>query len=70
MRLERDGERRAPGLAGPRHDRFQNLAMAEVHPVEVADRPDPAAGQVGGTHRIADDLHEIYAAETIAPATS
>jgi hypothetical protein len=44
--------------------------MTEVHPVEVADRPDPAAGQVGGAHRIADDLHEIYAAETIAPATS
>ena len=47
MGLERDREGGPAGLPGPGDDGLEDPAVAEVNAVEVADRADAAAREVG-----------------------
>ena len=55
--LEGDRERGPVDLAGAGHDRLQNLSVAEMNTVEVADRSDASSREVRLAQGIADDLH-------------
>jgi hypothetical protein len=67
VRLERDRDRRSLRLPRSLDDGLQDPAVAQVDAVEVADRDDPAARQVRGAERVADD---VEGRQTTAPTTS
>src|SRR5262249_28768351 len=55
MRLEGDRDGWARDVPGALRAVLEDAPVAEVDPVEVADRDDAASGQVGGAKRVADD---------------
>jgi hypothetical protein len=57
MRMKGDHRRRPPQLACAGHDRPNDRLMADVHAIEVSDRCDAAAGQVGLLQRVMQDQH-------------
>ena len=57
MRMKGDDRRRPPGLARARDDAADDGLMADVHPVEVADRGHASARQIGLSKWVVDEDH-------------
>src|SRR5204863_2427699 len=59
MRMKRDDGRGPPQLERALDDAAHQLLMADVHAIEIADRRDTAAREIGLAKRVLEDEHRV-----------